>query len=411
VGGPAIPDLGAAVKALIDRDAVTIPPYPGVAMRLQQLVAGGNYGMNDLAKVAMTDPVVTGYLLRAANSAAYRGGTQVTSVADAVTRVGGADVVRIAIASSLGAQAGKKGALAAMRRTLWQQALTAGMLSFQLANARRLNPQEGFVCGLLHDIGKVVATSSIETLLAQHQDQRVLTEHEWLTFIEKFNVELGLVTARKWKLSEMIMAVISGSREKLPATGQWKAMVDVVRAADQVVQLIAADPVVNADRLQALQLVSPSEVVLLLGAIAAVGTFVASMDDAVPTAAGAAAPSQVAFPLKAAEAGGETNFPVSVLRAAGELPGRCQRIRRAGLVFVTKEKQAPKYLIKLKLRPDSCPAFEVHVSVEGCQPDAEGFAIDGRLFALAGTAKDQWMALLTQIGVPDLGALTAAAGS
>jgi HD-like signal output (HDOD) protein len=411
VGGPAIPDLGAAVKALIDRDAVTIPPYPGVAMRLQQLVQSGNYGMSDLAKVAMTDPVVTGYLLRAANSAAYRGGTQVSSVSDAVTRIGGADVVRIAIASSLGAQAGKKGALASMRRTLWQQALTAGMVSFQLANSRRLNPQEGFVCGLLHDIGKVVATSSIETLLAQHKDQRVLTEGEWLVFVEKFNVEVGLITARKWKLSEMIMAVIGGCHDKMPAAGPWKAMIDIVRAADQVVQLIAADPVVTADRLQALQLVSPSEVVLLLGAIAAIGPFVASMDEAVPSAAGAAAPSQVAFPLKAAEAGGETNFPVAIMRAAGELEGRCQRIRRAGLVFVTKEKQAPKYLIKLKLKPGTGAPFEVHVSVEGCQPDADGFAVDGRLFALAGSAKDQWMALLTQIGVPDLGALSAAAGS
>ena len=90
MAGPAIPDLEAAIRALIERDAVTIPPYPGVAMRLQQLVQTGNYGMNDLAKVAMTDPVVTGYLLRASNSAAYRGASAITSVADAVMRIGGA---------------------------------------------------------------------------------------------------------------------------------------------------------------------------------------------------------------------------------------------------------------------------------------------------------------------------------
>jgi HD-like signal output (HDOD) protein len=401
VGSPAIPDLGAAVKALIDRDAVTIPPYPGVAMRLQQLVASGNYGMNDLAKVAMTDPVVTGQLLRAANSAAYRGASQLTSVADAVTRIGGGDVVRIAIASSLGAQAGKKGPLVAVRRQLWQEALTCAMLSFHLATARRLNAQEGFVCGLLHDIGKVVGTSSIEVLLAQHKDGRVLTELEWLIFIEKFNTELGLVTGRKWKLSDMVMAVIAQAHVPGPPSGKWEAMVDVVRTADEVVRLIATDPVISAERLQVVSGLSRAEATQLLNAIPAIGPFVASMDDAAP-AAGPVAPSQVATPAKPAEAGGEADFPIAILRAGSEKKARCLRIRRASLVFTTDEKPQPKYLLKLRLHPFNMTPFEVMVSVETCQPDPDGHAIEGKLFALAGSAKDQWAALLGQSGLPDL---------
>src|SRR5215213_190460 len=109
-------DLDNALRDLIQRDVVPVPPYPAVAMRLQQLVAKGEYGSYDVAKIAVTDPVVTGYLLRAANAAAVRGTVKVASVSDAVGRLGAAEVVRIALAVSLGAEASRRGGLAPLRR-------------------------------------------------------------------------------------------------------------------------------------------------------------------------------------------------------------------------------------------------------------------------------------------------------
>lgn len=392
-------DLEAAVKDLIDRDAVTIPPYPGVAMRLQQLVAGANYGMSDLAKVAMTDPVVTGFLLRAANSAFYRGASQVTSVSDAVTRIGGADVVRIAIAASLGAEAGRKGALAALRRRIWQESLTSAVVSFQLANARRLNGQEGFVCGLLHDIGRVVAVSCIEALLAQKKDDRSLPESEWLAFVDRFHVQCGMMTAKKWTLSELLKAVI-GAHHGAEFIAAHKPMIDVVRASDQVVALILEGPAVTLDMLTAIPDLTPAEAAVLLAAIPAIGPFVASMDEGGTAAAPNAVPSQVAAaPERPLEQMGKLEFPATILRANGQVDGRCHRVMRGGLMFLSKERLQAKYLLKLQLRPPVCPAFEVHASVEACRSDPEGFEIELKLFALAGAARDHWQAVLEASGL------------
>jgi HD-like signal output (HDOD) protein len=401
VGVTAVPDLEAAIRALIERDAVTIPPYPGVAMRLQQLVQTANYGMNDLAKVAMTDPVVTGFLLRAANSAAYRGAMQITSVSDAVMRIGAADVVRIAIAASLGAQAGRKGVLATMRRRIWQESLTSAVICFQLANARRMNQQEAFVCGLLHDIGKVVATSSIETVLAQHKDERTLSEAEWMAFIDRFQVDLGRVTARKWTLAEVIQAVIADD-PSAEATGNFKAMVEVVRISDAVVSLMMTDASVPLERLEQIPGLNRAEAMVLLNAIPAIGPFVASMDEATPAAPGPTPNSQVAAPPpRPSEPAGQANFPATILRANGQADVQCYRVSPNGLTFVAKERQQAKYLVKLQLRPPNISPFEVHASVENCKPDPEGFAIDGRLFALAGGSKDKWAALLAASGVAE----------
>jgi HD-like signal output (HDOD) protein len=401
VAAPAVPDLEAAIRSLIERDAVSIPPYPGVAMRLQQLVQTGNYGMNDLSKVAMTDPVVTAFLLRAANSAAYRGASQITSVSDAVMRIGGSDVVRIAIAASLGAQAGRKGALATMRRRIWQESLTSAVICFQLANARRMNQQEAFVCGLLHDIGKVVATSSLETVLAQNKDERTLSEDEWMAYIDRFQADLGRVTAKKWTLAEVIQAVISDD-PTVEATGNFKAMVEVVRVADAVVAMMMTDAAVSQERLEQIPGLTRPEAAVLLNAIPAIGPFVASMDEATPAAAGPPTTSQVAAPPpRPAEPTGQANFPATILRANGQADVQCYRVSPNGLTFVAKERQQHKYLVKLQLRPPNIAPFEVHASVENCKPDPEGFAIDGRLFALAGGAKDKWAALLAASGLAE----------
>lgn len=396
VAHTAIPDLEAAVKGLIERDGVTIPPYPGVAMRLQQLVSAGNYGTNDLAKVAMTDPVVTGQLLRAANSAAYRGASKISSVGEAVSRMGAADVVRIAIAASLGAQAGKRGALAAMRRQIWQESLASAVVCFHLASVRRLNPQEGFVCGLLHDIGKVVATSSIEALLAQHRDERRLSEEEWRVFIDRYHVEIGVVTARKWTLSEMLQTVIAAHHQPEEA-GSFRAMVDLVRASDEVVGLMMREAIVTEQQLVAQPSLTEGEARALLNALPGIGAFVSSMDEGpVPTPAAAPQESQVLASATSSNANeAAVDFQGGILRNNGLVEIRFRRLGKGTVAFTCRERQPHKYLLKLQLRPKEIPAFEVHASVESCTPHpGEGFMIECRLFALAGGARDRWAALV-----------------
>ncbi len=397
-----IPDLEAAVKDLITRDAVTIPPYPGVAMKLQRLVAGGNYGMNDLAKTAMSDPVVTGFLLRAANSPAYRGSAKITSVSDAVMRIGGSDVVRIAIAASMGAEAGKKGVLAALRRRVWKESLISAVVSFQLATARKLNAQEGFVCGLLHDIGRVVAVSSLEVLLAQKRDGRVWAEGEWMAFVDRFHVELGTLTAKKWALSDVLQEVISAHHAQ--GGGQVKTgkpLVDVVAASDAVVTMLVAEAAVTLEMLTKVPGITAAEASALFNAIPGIGPFIASMDEATPAQAGPPAPSQVAPPPKPPDNAAKANFPITLIRAGTTVDGRCYRAMRDGLTFILKERLAPGYLLRLQLRPPTTPAFEVHASVEGCSPDPDGFEIAAKLFALSGQARDRWIEVVGALGVAD----------
>jgi HD-like signal output (HDOD) protein len=396
----ALQELQPHITDLITRDQVKIPPYPGVAMKLQALVSSGNYGMGDLVKIVSGDQVLAAALLRVANSAAYKATSQISSVPDAVSRLGSGEVVKLALATTVGAESSRKGPLTELRRRAWQESLVAAFVSFQLAHARKLNAQEGFVCGLLHDFGRVVAVSTIETLLAQNKDQRARSEADWVEIVDHFHVELGLVVAARWKLSDLLQAVIS-AHHKPELSGLHRPMVDVVMAADAVVAVLQSRPDVTIADLGALPLLSKAEATLILAAIPQIAPFVASLDEATPQPPGPEVKSQVEKPptLLKEPVRDSVEIPVALLRQGKETAGKCKAISFQGIAFNLGEKIAENYLAKLRIKAPSMQPFDVHAQVLRCAQVGGGFDVETKLFALDGPAKDAWRKLLTDIGL------------
>jgi putative nucleotidyltransferase with HDIG domain len=389
------PDLEAAVRELLRTQAVPIQPYPGVALRLQKLVASQSYGTQDLVKIAGAEPVVVSQLLFAANSSAFAGGGRAASLADAVARLGGDEVVRIAIAACLGAEAGRRGPLASVRRRIWQESITSALLSAQIAQARGLNKDVGFVCGLLHDIGRVVAAGALEAVLEKQKDGRSLPEAEWLVIVDRLHVEMGAAVAGQWTLPAEVRASIA-EHHRPPSANPHEPMVAAVRASDQMVGLLMSQPQITEAQLTALGTLSRSEITMLIGALPKVGPLVASLSEIPP--AGPEARSQVQAAPRQAKPAADINFPLSVLRNQKQVPGRCSRVSWSALGATLKEALLESFLCKLRLEPPGIAPFEVHARVLRCAPVTGGYEIEGQLFALSGPAKDAWEKLVKNLG-------------
>jgi HD-like signal output (HDOD) protein len=113
-------DLEAAVVDLISRDAVKIPPYPAVALRVAALIRTEDYGIDDVAKLVASDQALTATILHVASSAAYAGGEELSCVRSAVSCIGARETGALALAAGVGAQARRKGPLVHLRRQIWQ---------------------------------------------------------------------------------------------------------------------------------------------------------------------------------------------------------------------------------------------------------------------------------------------------
>ena len=127
------------------------------------------------------DQSLAATLLRYANSPKYRGIEQITSLHDAITRMGAAEVCRAAYALSFASHGSTPGPLAGLRRRWWYQALLCTHVSYHLGDLRGVRRDEAFVCGLLHDFGRAVTLAAFEQILVDRADERMLPAHLWET--------------------------------------------------------------------------------------------------------------------------------------------------------------------------------------------------------------------------------------
>jgi HD-like signal output (HDOD) protein len=385
-------DLEALVVDLIKRDNINIPPYPVVAMRLQRLVGEGDYGMADLQRVIGSDPVLAATVLRYANSAAFRGVTPASTLEAAITRIGANEVCKIAIATSVGAHAIVTGCLSSLRRRYWRISMTSAMLSRALAYWRKDNPEEAFICGLLHDFGLVVATACFEEVIARTRDARVLPEATWAGCVDRFHVELGLVTAARWNLPPLLMGVI-GSHHSPESDRDHRGMIDIVNAADAIANLLDIDPAPTSESLVSLRVLLPGEPDYILSVLPKIANAVASLDETTPgrdtgifrVGSRVLTPhSMLSEPAKPA------SYKLQILRSTGNADYETLYFAKNGVGFTGASKLRENSMVRLRVDVPKGP-IEILSVIIHCATEGAVHRMEAKLFAAEQNVLQAWL--------------------
>jgi putative nucleotidyltransferase with HDIG domain len=152
-----------SVLAQLDR----LPSLSPVAARLLALTTAPDSSARDLVEVIQSDAPMTSALLRLVNRADRGGPRDVTTVDRAVTLLGFQTVRKLALAVKVFQAFNDPGADAAAlerRRGMWLHNIAVACLAESLAeritHAGGHTAGEAFLCGLLHDIGKIALDAS-----------------------------------------------------------------------------------------------------------------------------------------------------------------------------------------------------------------------------------------------------------
>jgi putative nucleotidyltransferase with HDIG domain len=230
--------LDEAISDLLARDVIEFPPYPAIALRISALVGGGDFGLDELAKLVTSDQALASDLIRVANSAVYSHGEPTASIPQAVARVGARELSRIALASGLGTTALARGPLATLRRRTWREGLSAALLCRELARSRQLTGEDAFTCGLLHDFGRVLAIGAIERIAGGGRSTRPMSAQFWSSVVDRHHVALGVALAARWGLPRVISDAIALHHEETSQGAEAPEMLEVVRTVDPLVALL-----------------------------------------------------------------------------------------------------------------------------------------------------------------------------
>ncbi|MCC6672181.1 MAG: HDOD domain-containing protein [Planctomycetes bacterium] len=195
-----------------------LPTLPEVLVKLNETMANPDSSADDVAKVIQADPAVSANILRIVNSAYYGLQVRVSSVNLAVSIMGFNMTKKVALKAAVFSVFGKKKDKVPHfdPTAFWKHSIYTGVAARVLGSESPrftgTHAEDLYVCGLLHDIGKIILLESATKKYASVLEQAGATGHTELQVENEvlgFNhADVGSVLAIKWFLPEDLTIAI-----------------------------------------------------------------------------------------------------------------------------------------------------------------------------------------------------------
>lgn len=194
---------------------IGLPTLPTIVTQLIALVGDPKSSARQLAKLISTDQALTAKILKVANSAFYGFPRKIATIQLAIVVLGFEAVKNLGLSVAVLKRfsSGKEHRLFDRQR-FWGHAIASAVAGQMLA--KRFNYKveaEAFVCGILHDIGKLIL---VEYFPNQFSEALEKAQTESLTIAEAEEQTLGVThadiggwLAEKWNLPQALVETIA----------------------------------------------------------------------------------------------------------------------------------------------------------------------------------------------------------
>ena len=212
-------------------------PFPAVASQILAACDDPNAGPRELSHIIQCDPAVALRLLRVANSSMYGFSGEIRTVDHAIVVLGIRTVRSLAVSAAT-ADVFLGETSKAARETLWLHSLACASIAGTLASAVEVAPEEAFLAGMVHDVGKLVFFDVVPDDYAELEDRAGAT-----TIVDMedsaFGIDhqrIGRRCAEQWGLPGEINAAIGCHHAPERATFS-EDLVSVVCLADALTRV------------------------------------------------------------------------------------------------------------------------------------------------------------------------------
>lgn len=217
-----------------------LPQFPENIMRINHLLNDPNSKMSEIAMYISSDVSLTTDLLKLVNSATFSLSEPCKSIADAVKIVGLRGIKNMLL--SVGSMEGLDSLSTGSAKKLWSHSYRVAFYAYNLARNfcadDRSIIEDSYVCGLLHDIGKLVFETAHPDLVLKMKEICKKREIKSDVF-EKLCVgvnhsEIGALIAEKWNFPEVIISVIRHHHEPDFASAETKRLTSLIYLSDMI---------------------------------------------------------------------------------------------------------------------------------------------------------------------------------
>jgi HD-like signal output (HDOD) protein len=146
------------LAAEVSEGSVDLPCFPEVVIRIRSALADPNTRPEKIVTIIGSEPRLAARLLQTANSAAFNtSGKPLNDLRTAITRLGHQLVQSAAMAFAVQQMkhAETLRSIAKPLSELWRECISVASLSYAVAKRTKVSPDEAFLTGLLHGIGRL----------------------------------------------------------------------------------------------------------------------------------------------------------------------------------------------------------------------------------------------------------------
>jgi diguanylate cyclase (GGDEF)-like protein/putative nucleotidyltransferase with HDIG domain len=235
-----LPSSGDIKKTLRLEDG-KLPSFPQAAAKLLEASKDEKTCLADLAKIVETDPGISVRVLEIVNSAMYGLKRRITALSEAVVFLGLDEIKKLAIGMTVFEKLFKSGRAEKFDRLLfWRHCISTAVLSMEIARQTQYpDPEEAYIAGLLHDIGKVLldvrGRVNYGDFIAELETSSDLIIEKERGIMGLGHDDVGAFFCSLWKLPEKLTLAVRYHHqpfEHLGLTRDERILISIVSAAD-----------------------------------------------------------------------------------------------------------------------------------------------------------------------------------
>jgi HD-like signal output (HDOD) protein len=197
---------GAALQFLrglameVSTGTVDLPCFPKVVIQIRKALADPNTTPEQTVTIVGAEPRLAARLLQTANSTAFNlSGKPLTDLRSAITRLGHQMVQSAAMAFAVQQMKDEQSlrCIAQPMSDLWKECISVASISQVVARRTKVSPDEAFLTGLLHGIGRLYIM-----VRAVAGSTTIGSSAPFLDLVAGWHASIGKAILENWSFSE-----------------------------------------------------------------------------------------------------------------------------------------------------------------------------------------------------------------
>jgi len=190
---------------------VNLPCFPDIVLRIRKALEDPKNTPAQTVKIVGAEPRLAARLLQTANSATFNPtGRPITELRTAITRLGH-QLVQSATMSFAVQHMRDHASLRSIAEplsSLWKESISVGLICQVVARRTRVTPDEAFLTGLLHGIGRLYIM-----VRAVGKDSGLAQQSEFQEMIASWQASIGKAVLENWEFADHMCEAVANQRD------------------------------------------------------------------------------------------------------------------------------------------------------------------------------------------------------